>query len=157
MKCEKCNQNEAQFYYKETVNGKTTEKHLCADCAHEEGLDRVFEQRTGDMFREFDRAFESFFAPDPFFNGFFSRRAMPSFARTMLMPMLTLPRIEIGYMEPETEAREEESPAEAKKDEELNRRRELNALRHQLKEAVRTENYEKAIELRDKIKELEKN
>ena len=34
MKCEICKKNEAQFYYKESINGKTTEKHLCAECAH---------------------------------------------------------------------------------------------------------------------------
>ena len=37
MKCEICKKNEAQFYYKESINGKTTEKHLCAECAHKEG------------------------------------------------------------------------------------------------------------------------
>ena len=42
MKCEICKKNEAQFYYKESINGKTTEKHLCAECAHKEGLDRIF-------------------------------------------------------------------------------------------------------------------
>ena len=31
MKCEICKKNEAQFYYKESINGKTTEKHLCAE------------------------------------------------------------------------------------------------------------------------------
>ena len=154
MKCEKCHEKDAQFYYKETVNGKTTEAHLCADCAHEAGLDRAFERRSQEMFADFDRAFKSFFAPDPFFDGFFPSRRMPSLARTMLMPMLTLPRIEIGIVEPEKT--EEKQEAGAEKDEALNRRRELNALRHQLREAVRAENYEKAIELRDKIKELEK-
>ena len=46
MKCEICKKNEAQFYYKESINGKTTEKHLCAECAHKEGLDRIFEREA---------------------------------------------------------------------------------------------------------------
>ncbi|MBE6555854.1 MAG: hypothetical protein E7663_06470 [Ruminococcaceae bacterium] len=33
MKCEKCLQNEATYYYEETVNGKTRSLHLCAECA----------------------------------------------------------------------------------------------------------------------------
>ena len=33
MKCEKCKQNEATFFYEETVNGKTRSYHLCRDCA----------------------------------------------------------------------------------------------------------------------------
>jgi protein arginine kinase activator len=41
-------------------------------------------------------------------------------------------------------------------DAELSRRRELNALREQLKIAVEAEEFEKAAELRDKIREFEK-
>jgi len=40
---------------------------------------------------------------------------------------------------------------------ELRERRELIALKHQLKAAVRDEDYEKAIELRDRIKTMEGN
>jgi protein-arginine kinase activator protein McsA len=41
-------------------------------------------------------------------------------------------------------------------DAELSRRRELNALREQLNNAVKAEEYERAAELRDQIRELEK-
>ena len=37
----------------------------------------------------------------------------------------------------------------------MSRRRQLNELRNQMEAAAREENYEKAIELREKIKELE--
>lgn len=33
MLCNNCKKNEATFYYKKTVNGKTTEYALCAECA----------------------------------------------------------------------------------------------------------------------------
>ncbi|MBQ3482985.1 MAG: UvrB/UvrC motif-containing protein [Clostridia bacterium] len=36
MKCEKCNQNEATVFYKESVNGKVRSLHLCAACAAEQ-------------------------------------------------------------------------------------------------------------------------
>lgn len=35
MKCEKCQTNEATFFYEETVNGKTKTYHLCRNCAAE--------------------------------------------------------------------------------------------------------------------------
>ena len=33
MLCEKCQKNHANTYYKTTVNGKTKEMYLCAECA----------------------------------------------------------------------------------------------------------------------------
>ena len=61
-------------------------------------------------------------------------------------------------------AREKKETAEAKTEEkktegldpELSKRREINALREELSTAVKEENFEKAIELRDKLRELEK-
>jgi len=165
MKCEKCN-NEAVYYYKETVNGKTTEKHLCADCAKKEGLDRAFDWSGESFFRDFDRELESFFAPDPFFGGFlgdgFFRSPISTMARTMLAPVFTLPRIEIGTIAPEKKAegrpagaKETKTTPEDKACEALQQRRELNALKHKLQEAVKAENFEEAITLRDQIKSLE--
>jgi protein arginine kinase activator len=43
----------------------------------------------------------------------------------------------------------------AKIDEEMKKRREINVLREQLKQAVKSEEFEKAAILRDKIRELE--
>lgn len=33
MKCEHCNQNEATFFYEETINGQKRALRLCAECA----------------------------------------------------------------------------------------------------------------------------
>lgn len=38
MKCQHCNQNEATTYFKQNINGKVTEMHLCEDCARELGV-----------------------------------------------------------------------------------------------------------------------
>ena len=70
MKCEICKKNEAQFYYKESINGKTTEKHLCAECAHKEGLDRIFEHEANSMLTSFGKMMDSFLLPDVDFFGF---------------------------------------------------------------------------------------
>ena len=57
MKCGKCGQNEANYYYRETVNGHTREIRLCEDCAREEGLEDRFTRRFGFA----DSFFEDFF------------------------------------------------------------------------------------------------
>ena len=38
MKCEKCNQNEAAFFYQQQINGHATKMALCHACAQEAGL-----------------------------------------------------------------------------------------------------------------------
>ena len=38
MKCERCNQNEATFFYQEQIGGKTKKIALCHACAAKEGL-----------------------------------------------------------------------------------------------------------------------
>ena len=43
----------------------------------------------------------------------------------------------------------------AEVDEEMKKRREINILREQMQQAVKSEDYEKAAVLRDKIRELE--
>lgn len=155
MKCEKCNQKEASVYYRATVNGETSEQHLCADCAGELGLDKAFSWQSRDLFEE---AFGGFFGRDPF-DSFFGGSRLTSFARRAMTPTRILPRIEIGLVEPKAEAPAEtkaEAPPETKADPALERRREINALREQLNTAVKAEDYETAIRLRDKLRELEK-
>lgn len=38
MLCERCKKNNAVYYFKSTVNGKTSEYHLCPECAEEFGI-----------------------------------------------------------------------------------------------------------------------
>lgn len=149
MKCEKCNEREASFFYTATVNGKTTEKHLCSECASEEGLDRAFDFGHDELFDSF------FFEPFALMDSFFGRRSLFG----GMMPAMTLPRTLFAPLRTQeaapaqTEA-EKHIPQDA--GEEIRARRELSALKHQLREAVKAEDFEKAITLRDKIRELEK-
>jgi len=39
MKCTKCNKNEATMYFKQNINGEVREYALCPECAKLEGLD----------------------------------------------------------------------------------------------------------------------
>ena len=158
MKCEKCNDREATFYYSCNLNGEKTEKHLCAECAREEGFGEMFDYRPmSDLDGMFDSFFEDFFTPARSLLSAFDVFGSPM--RRMMAPVL--PRLRFVVSEPETESRPQpKSETEAKipedAGEEVKSRREIAALKHQLQEAVQAENFEKAIELRDKLRELEK-
>ena len=147
MKCEKCNEREANFFYTATINGETTQRHLCAECAREEGFGNAFDWNPSSMFDSFFRE------PFGMFDDFFSGRSLLG---SLMAPAMTMPRLRIA--QPQAETRTEEAATKIPTDagEEVKAKRELNSLKHQLKAAVREENFERAIELRDKIKELEK-
>ena len=105
--------------------------------------------------RVFDSMFEDFFAPRRSLLSAFDMFGSPM--RRMMAP--AFPRINIVIGAPETET-QAPSQAEAKipenAGEEVKAARELSALKYQLEEAVKAENFEQAIELRDRIRELEK-
>lgn len=56
MLCENCKSNKATFFYKQTKNGVTTEKNLCSECAKSQGLTadiggfHTFDDMYGDNF-----------------------------------------------------------------------------------------------------------
>ena len=49
MLCQQCKQHPATTHIKRTVNGKTTEMHLCAACAKEQGFSPLFGGMAMDM------------------------------------------------------------------------------------------------------------
>ena len=53
MKCERCGQREATFYYQSNINGRVTQVHLCPECAAELGYTRGM----SNSFRSFRRSF----------------------------------------------------------------------------------------------------
>lgn len=170
MKCEKCNNNEAVFHYQSNINGEKNEYHLCADCAKAEGFGNILEFRPNSMFENFWREpfggmLGSFFS-DPFgslTDGFFTEpfRTLEDgfFGRSLFAPTIAKPNVNvsIGESEEKTETAEkgaENIPEDAGRD--ICRKREIHALKHQLRTAVQAEEFEKAADLRDKIRELEK-
>ena len=147
MKCTNCGKNTATCHYRSDINGKVTEQHLCSECA-----EKLYGKE--DLFSGFDSMFDDFFTP---FEGFFGRgRSLFSGLDRLMTPTLLMPRITLIQQGAENKAETEESTAEEKADPELARRREINALREQMKSAAEAEDYEKAAELRDKLHELEK-
>lgn len=162
MKCEHCGKNEATFYYKSNINGQVTEQHLCSDCAKEMGyvsdLEKSFANFSASMFGGFDDLFSpvpalagSFFEPFEAMNQRFERM-FPMLGGTVAVPAAE-------------QAAEQASPAQSASgndlvsDEEhkrLDRERQINALRCEMRQAIETENFERAAALRDQIHGLEK-
>ena len=157
MKCEKC-ENEAVFHYQSNINGEKNEYHLCEDCAKAEGLGDMLVFRPHAMYESFFR--EPFgglmgnFFREPFgslSDGFFGKSF---FAPTMLAPSVN---VSVGKDEKPTDYScgcKHNIPEDA--GEEFRAKRELHALKHQLRAAIHAEEFEKAAELRDKIRGLER-
>lgn len=138
MKCENCGKREATFYYKSNINGRVTERHLCRDCAREQGYAGSFRPM---------RLWEDDFFAHPFgmlesvMNGL-GARALTEFpmqediVRTAAAPQ-----------------RQEELVSKEER-EKLTQQRRRNALQAQLRDAVEREDFETAIRLRDEIRRL---
>ena len=139
MKCQHCGKNEATIYYKSTVNGRTTEAHVCPACAGELGYDRALhdlESRSRRMFRD-----PFSLLSDPFFDGFASRllTEFPAPGNTL--------------EEAKAEQKDEGILSDAER-RTFDLQRQRNALQHQLHDAIAAENYEEAARLRDVIRAL---
>ncbi|MBE6948763.1 MAG: hypothetical protein E7456_02840 [Ruminococcaceae bacterium] len=145
MKCEKCGK-EANFHYRSNINGKVTTMNLCSECAEKSdkmgmmNMDQVFNDMYNDMFNMFG----SMFTPMMLSPWRGVQRTLRPRMRIVLEPMDDTRKIEKNDVKTEQQI-----------DPEMSRRREINALREQMKAAVSNEDFEKAAELRDKIRELD--
>lgn len=141
MKCQHCGKNEATFYYKSTVNGRTTEARLCEHCAEALGY--------ADSLRPMAMLGEGFFAHpfsvmEPFFGGLASRllTEFPAPGNTL----------EEARQTAQPKAEPQLIPEEERRAFDLQRRR--NALQERLKAAIAEENYEEAARVRDELRAL---
>lgn len=141
MKCEHCGQKEATFYYKSSINGQVTQVHLCPDCAAELGYSDRLYQSFRPMHRSF---FDPFSLLEDF--GMLSSRMMTEFPAPMEEAARTVsgvgaPAVHTGLVDQAEQER-------------LQRERQRNALQHQMKAAIESENFEEAARLRDELKKL---
>ena len=160
MLCSHCNKKEANFHYKQVTNGKYTELHLCGECATELGYLGGAEQGFGleDMLGE-----------------------LLGFGATTNPGMLTCKEcgttgehlkktgtvgcnncyttfekdIEkiLSRIQPATVHK---GKIAGEQGEQIQLKNEIKQLREELNKAISDERYEKAAQIRDKIKELEK-
>jgi len=147
MKCQHCLVQEANFHYKNNINGTLSEGHLCADCAQE---------TEGNLFAG------ALLGPMEMLGGLFGGSALgrsllggglfdvhSPFApprQGLLAPVSRIP-VEPGAAEGAVVPQEAE--------EALKQRRALNCLRQEMQTAIELEQFERAAELRDEIARLE--
>ncbi|MBP3300516.1 MAG: UvrB/UvrC motif-containing protein [Clostridia bacterium] len=158
MLCENCKKNTATTYFKQTVNGKTREVFLCSECAAKMGL--------GDTFSHFGNFGFGLSAMSDLLGGFSAPAAQtcPTCGITLnevsqsgmmgcadcydtfrdylrrLLPRISGNKTHCGKV-----PHAAEQPKEA----------EIPLLKKRLEEAIKTENFEEATVLRDKIRALE--
>jgi len=146
MKCQKCGINEVSFHHSTNVNGCVTETHLCSKCAAESGYDieKLF---------ELGNIFDGMLLMQGGINGFLPVAISNSQANTMF-PFTMRPLT--GMIEQgaacDCGCGSTAKASNIEVDEEMKKRRELNAL---MRAAVAAEEFEKAAELRDQIRAIE--
>lgn len=167
MLCERCHAHPATVHMVQVVNGNRKEEHLCSECAEKEHVFQKEQSFFGNRF--FDSPLDHFFGgsmlghllEDPFGTctledqgGQFievSPEKLPenedSYSRfkESIRPSFQKGKNEIPVNEPKTKEKGD-APAESE---------ELQALRKELKSCVDREDFERACEVRDKIKAIE--
>ena len=155
MKCENCGKNEVTFVYQSNINGQVTEKHLCSECAEKLGYTQRLAAYSQRMTRNLlgGGLFDDFFTPVPSLLSRMNRMLEDPFDDFFAdMPALGAPA------EAKQEApKAQEALLEQEEQNEISRKRQLNALRMEMQKAVQEENFERAAELRDQIHSLEQN
>jgi len=143
MKCNNCGHNEAGFFRRTNINGHITETQLCAECADKLGVMQSIPMPN--MLNDF---FGGIGEIPSMFGG------IPAFA---IVPVKTeyTPRFEVLTPSYETEPVQTAAAQNVEVDEELRKKREINILREQMKAAASSEDFEKAMSLREEIKRLE--
>lgn len=154
MKCENCGKNEVTFVYQSNINGKITEKHLCSACAEKLGYSQKIAAHSQRMMQSFfgGSFFDDFFTPMPSLFGGLNRMLEDPFDDFFAdMPALTAG--EPAQVQPE-KTKQQPDLVEKEEQSRFARRREINALRMEMRKAVRQENFERAAELRDQLRAM---
>lgn len=165
MKCQKCNKNEATTQFTQIINGKKTEYFLCSECAEKSMNLESFKIGFDNDFNNFFSGFfgNSYLPQQGFtsaandickscqmtFNEFLKggRLGCPdcyeTFSSRLLRPLKQLHG-----------SSQHTGKVPERMGGELKVTRKIEKLENELKQAVSDQNFEKAAELRDKIKDL---
>ena len=168
MLCERCHAHPATVHMVQVVNGHRKEEHLCSECAEKEHVFQKEQRFFGHGF--FDSPLDHFFGgsmlghllEDPFGTRTLEDQGGGQFIE---VSPEKLPENESSYdrfkesIRPSFQKGKNEIPVkEAKEEEKMDapaESRELQALRKELKSCVDREDFERACEVRDKIKAIE--
>lgn len=157
MLCQRCKKNEATVRLLQNVNGIKSELVLCSECANKENNDMLF---PSDLFSGFfsDSIFGSYRREEQkkcpkcgLTKSGLASSGRPGCAECYNFFAEELDRIIYGI---HGNARHNGS-APGKRAEQIAKQKEIEALKDEQRKAVEAQDYEKAAELRDKIKALE--
>lgn len=167
MLCERCHAHPATVHMVQVVNGHRKEEHLCSECAEKEHVFQKEQSFFGHGF--FDSPLDHFFGgsmlghllEDPFG----TRTLEDQGGQFIEVSPEKLPENEDGYnrfkeaIRPSFQKGKNEIPVNEPKAKEKAdapaESEELQALRKELKSCVDREDFERACEVRDKIKAIE--
>ncbi|MEK7812605.1 MAG: UvrB/UvrC motif-containing protein [Candidatus Desantisbacteria bacterium] len=171
MRCEMCKQNEATVFFQQIINDKQTEFHLCEECAHKKGAlmmsqtsianllgglvepGKITSQEIELRCKNCGLNYPSFcergkFGCSECYQAF-SQKLSTIFRKIHGSTQHTGKRpVNLPAGSPKPEQNEPKEIPHSCKDE-------INKLRQELQAAIKTEEFEKAAELRDKIKAME--
>ena len=166
MLCQHCKKHEATTVVKTMINGQYTEYRLCPDCAHELGYDTMFP----DFAADFGGLLSSFFSNAlPAVSGATHCKSCGSTLNdikrtgkvgcadcyeTFFSELLPTIRSVPGNTEHKGKRPGDVAYTVSEEQTEENADK-LAQLKTQLKQAIEKENFERAAQLRDEIKELE--
>ena len=155
MKCEHCGKNEVTFVYRSNINGTVEEHHLCSQCAEKLGYTQRVQAGGRSLMQNFfgrnsllgGGFFDDFFSPMPSLMGRMLEDPFDDFFAEMPALGASPARQTQTNQQEELVGKEEQSR--------FSYLRQLNALKMEMKKAVHQENFERAAELRDQIRQLE--
>lgn len=177
MLCDNCGKNEATVMYSENINGVKKEMHLCQKCSKELGIDNINFNMPIDFSSFFGEMLEDFQTPEfmPLYNSmkdlkckncgytfdnivnkgqFGCANCYETFQNEIdpIIKKIQGANMHIGRIGKISDNKIEKLNLEDKESKELNK---IDQIKAKLKEAIKTEDYEKAAKLRDEIKKLE--
>lgn len=160
MLCQKCHKRTASVHIKQVVNGKITEAALCSECAAKDELGGFFSTKTSDLF-------SGFWSDSIFGSEAIKQQKICPVCKTTRKDLAASGRAGCAkcYEVFEDDLKKiiygihgnavHSASRTGKHEERLKKSREIEALKLEQTKAVEEQNYEKAAEIRDKIKALE--
>lgn len=166
MKCQKCGANNANTHVKTIINGEFKEYDLCSECAHKLGYTNVF----ADMDNDFSSLLGSFFtnvlpARTQATRCEFCGSTYAEIAKTGQVGCAHCYELFADQLYPSIRRihgntthcgkNSGKQAEQAQKPAEMTKEQQIAELKKQLDAAVQEQDFERAAELRDKIKEME--
>ncbi len=160
MLCQRCHKNNATVHVKQIINGEVSQLMLCAECAEKENFGSFF--GIGN-----DNLFSGFFSDSILGNTFTSEKKVCPLCKSTRRDLARtgragcakcyevfsdeLSKIIYGIHGNTTHS----GSAPGRHIEEIEKNKEIDALKKEQETAILEEDYEKAAEIRDKIKAIE--